>query len=85
MFVAFMPPGIYFCNGVLLYIYNASKKRPLSFESILDLFSKPKLCRSLSKIIIFHFWKISLVSKSDLNLISIRNRILNRSYKKPYF
>jgi hypothetical protein len=85
MFVAFMPPCIYFYNDVLLYIYSASRKRLLSFESVLDLFSKPKLRRSLSKITAFHFWKISLISKSDLNLISIRNRILNRSYEKPYF
>jgi hypothetical protein len=73
---------------VLMYWFtfiSASRKRPLSFESILDSISKPKLCRSLSKIIAFHFWKISLVSKSDLNLILIRNRILNRSSEKPNF
>jgi hypothetical protein len=65
MIVAFMLLCIYFCTGVLLYIYNVSRKRPLSFESVLDSNSKQKLCRSLSKIIAFHFLKISLVSNFD--------------------
>jgi hypothetical protein len=38
-----------------------------------------------SIIVLSIFGKISLVSKSDLNLISIRNRILNRSSEKTYF
>jgi hypothetical protein len=65
MIVAFLLLCIYFCTGVLLYIYNVSRKRPLSFESVLDSNSKQKLCRSLSKIIAFHFLKISLVSNFD--------------------
>jgi hypothetical protein len=36
MFAAFMPPCIYFCTNVLLYIYNVSRKRLLLFEYELD-------------------------------------------------
>jgi hypothetical protein len=48
-----------------------SRKHPLSFESVLDSISKPNLRRRLSKITAFNFWKVSLISKSNLNLISI--------------
>jgi hypothetical protein len=58
-----------------------SRKRPLSFESVLDSNLKPNLRQSLSKIIAFHFWKIYLVSKSNLNLILIRKRILKINSK----
>jgi hypothetical protein len=73
---------------VLMYCFrfiSASRKRSLLSKSELDSNSKPNLRRSLSKIIAFYFSKISWVSKSDLNLMSIQNRILKRSSKKPYF
>jgi hypothetical protein len=44
---------------VMMYCFrfrSASRKHPLSFESILDSNSNPNLHRSLSKIIAFHFW-----------------------------
>jgi hypothetical protein len=50
MFVAFMPLCIYFL--VLMYCFrfrSVSRKRPFSFESILDSISKSKLHRGLSK------------------------------------
>jgi hypothetical protein len=69
---------------VMMYCFrfrSVSRKRLLLFESILDSISKPTLRRGFSKIIAFHFWKISLVSKSNLNLISIRKCILKRNSK----
>jgi hypothetical protein len=63
-----MLPCIYFCTDVLLQIYNACRKHPLSFESEVDSNLKPKLRQSLFKIIAFHFWKISLVSITDLKI-----------------
>jgi hypothetical protein len=76
MFVAFMPPCIYFFNDVLFYIYSASRKRPLSFASVLDSNLKLKLHRSLSKIIDFHFWT---------NIIGFKIRFKFDFDSKPYF
>jgi hypothetical protein len=69
---------------VLMYCSRfriASRKRPLSFELVLDSISKPKVSRGHSKIIALQFWKIDLVSKSDLNLILIQNHILKRIFE----
>jgi hypothetical protein len=43
MFVAFMPPFIYFCTDVFLHIYSASRKRLLLIEFKLEFRSKPNL------------------------------------------
>jgi hypothetical protein len=58
MFGAFMPPYIYFYTDVLLWIYSVNRKHQLSFKSELDSRSKPKLCRSISKIFSFQFLNI---------------------------
>jgi hypothetical protein len=76
MFVAFMPPCIYFCNDVLLQIYSVSVKRPLLFKSVLDLFSKPKLCRSLFQNHCFPFLE---------NIIGFKIRFKFDFDSKPYF